>query len=368
MRNLFISYSVLVLLAVTAYAADRPSLRFSPPKGSFVYDRDIKITSKEEAAAKRTEIIGYIWGKAGMPLAKLPVAVERGTVKPDNLKNLERVDTLRIAMDGGVKGLAHLFLPRKHKKSRVVILHLGHTDGCTFNDDMPGEPDIGMRRSLNAFLSEGFAVLGVYMPQVTPEDCRWEHDRLFKAKTSGSPLKFFLEPTLAAINYLQKTYPELRDFSMTGLSGGGWTTTLYAAVDPRIKLSIPVAGSLPLYLCHEGYGHDIEQRVDSFYRIAGHLDLYLLGSYGKGRKQIQVLNRRDDCCFGENQHDRSLTGLPFEPSVREYEARVKKTLERLGSGSFRVFIDEKSDGHKISLHTLEKVILPELQRSGAQKK
>lgn len=316
--------------------------------------------------AKRTAIIRYIWAKDALPKNLLPAAIERDSIRPGNLQNLGRVDTLRIAMDKGVKGLSHLFHPKRQSNGRVVILHLGHTDGCTFNDNVPGEADIGMRRTINALLSAGFTVLGVYMPQVTPEDCRWEHDRLFQLKTSGSPLKFFLEPTLASINYLQKNYPHLRDFSMTGLSGGGWTTTLYAAVDPRIQTSIPVAGSLPFYLCHEGYGHDIEQRIDSFYRLAGHLDLYLLGAYGKGRKQIQVLNRRDDCCFGENQHDSRLTGLAFEPSVREYEARVKKVLDTLGSGSFRVFIDEKADGHKISAPLLERLMLPELRHAGAR--
>lgn len=316
--------------------------------------------------AKRKAIIRYIWAKDALPKNLLPAAIERDSIRPENLQNLGRVDTLRISMDVGVKGLSHLFHPKRQGNGRVVILHLGHTDGCTFNDNVPGEPDIGMRRTINALLSAGFTVLGVYMPQITPEECRWEHDRLFRLKTTGSPLKFFLEPTLASINYLQKNYPHLRDFSMTGLSGGGWTTTLYAAVDPRIKLSIPVAGSLPLYLCHEGYGHDIEQRLDQFYRIAGYPELYILGAYGKGRKQIQVLNRRDDCCFGESQHDRRLTGMAFEPAVREYEARVKKVLDKLGSGSFRVFIDEKADGHKISAYLLERLILPELWHSGAQ--
>ena len=342
-------------------AGDRPSTRFVPPSGAFVNDREIKIKTKDEAVAKREEIIRYIWGGAALPKGLLPSSVEHGSVKPDNLNNLGRVDTLHISMDAGVRGLSHLFLPKKNRNNRSVILHLGHTDGCTFNDNVPGEPDIGMRRTINALLSSGFAVLGVYMPQVTPEDCRWEHDKLFRLKTTGSPLKFFLEPTLASINYMQKNYPQYRDFSMTGLSGGGWTTTLYAAIDPRIKLSIPVAGSLPLYLCHEGYGHDVEQRLDSFYKMAGYPDLYLLGAYGEGRKQIQVLNRRDDCCFGENQHDRRLTGMPFEPSVREYESLVKKSLAKLGPGSFRVVIDEKATRHQISENALSSVILPSLK-------
>jgi len=367
-RIFLIALALSIILAEVVNADDRPSTRFVPPAGAFVNDREIKIATKEGAAAKRAEIIRYIWGKAGLPKSKLPSSVERGLVRPDNLKNLERVDSLHLTMDAGVKGLSHLFLPKKKRNNRVVILHLGHTDGCTFNDNVPGEPDIGMRRTINALLAEGFTVLGVYMPQVTPEDCRWEHDRLFRLKTTGSPLKFFLEPTLASLNYLQKNYPQYGDFSMTGLSGGGWTTTLYAAIDPRIRVSIPVAGSLPLYLCHEGYGHDIEQRLDSFYRLAGYPDLYLLGSYGEGRSQIQVLNRRDDCCFGENQHERRLTGMAFEPAIREYEARVKGTLKIIGSGSFRIFIDEKSKGHQISSHALESVILPALTRQPKSKK
>lgn len=364
MKDVFFAFIVVSIALVTAAtAADRPSLKFRPPQGAFVGDRAIRIKSAGGASAKRIEVICFIWGRGGLPYGLLPTTVEIGVVKPDNLKNLERVDTLRISMESGAKGLAHLFLPHKNKKNRLVILHLGHTDGCTFNDNVPGEPDIGMRMTLNGLLAEGYTVLGVYMPQVTPEDCRWEHDKLFRLKTVGSPLKFFLEPTLAGINYVMKKYPKTRDVSMIGLSGGGWTTTLYAAIDPRIKLSIPVAGSLPLYLCHEGYGHDIEQRLDAFYRIAGYPELYLLGSFGKGRKQIQVLNRRDDCCFGEGQHDWRLTGMPFLQSVREYESRVKKALMQSGSGSFQVFIDEQAESHRISEHLLKTVILPELQRS-----
>lgn len=357
------SYLLLAMLvfATSAEAFDKPSSRYNPPGGHLVNDREIRIRNAGDATEKRREIIRFIWGRAGMPYGKLPVNVRRGEVKPDNLPNLKRVDTLHITMDGGVKGLSHLFLPKQKQQNRLAILHLGHTDGCTFNDNVPGEPDVGMRRTISALLAEGFAVLGVYMPQVTPEDCRWEHEKLFKIRTDGSPLKFFLEPTLVSLNYIRKTYPQYREFGMIGLSGGGWTTTLYAAVDPRITVSIPVAGSLPLYLCHEGYGHDIEQRLDSFYRLAGYPELYLLGVLGTGRRQVQVLNRRDDCCFGEGQHDRRLTGMPFVPSVRDYERRVQKVAAQSGFGSFRVFIDEKATGHMISDHAIRTVILPELR-------
>ena len=35
---------------------------------------------------------------------------------------------------------------------------------------------------------------------------------------------------------------------MIGISGGGWTTTVYPAIDTRISESFSVAGSLPLSL------------------------------------------------------------------------------------------------------------------------
>ena len=46
---------------------------------------------------------------------------------------------------------------------------------------------------------------------------------------------------------------------MIGLSGGGWTTTVAAAIDPRVGLSIPVAGSLPfdMRFQHPVSCHDI---------------------------------------------------------------------------------------------------------------
>jgi len=368
-----IKYSALLLSALLmqpllpehAVAAQR-SLHSLPAK--LRNDRDIKITSREALAAKRAELIRFVWGAEGLPLSKQPSSIERGAVKPDNLKNLERVDTLHISMDAGVKGLAHLFMPKGKKRDRLVLLHLGHTKNCTFNDNVPGEPDIGMRRTISALLSGGFPVLGLYMPQVTPEDCRWGHDQMFTLKTVGSPMKFFLEPTLVSLNYVQKQYPHYKNYTMIGLSGGGWTTTVYAALDPRIKTSIPVAGSLPLYLCYEGYGHDTEQRLDSFYRLAGYPELYLLGSYGEGRKQVQVLNRRDDCCFGEGQHMRELVGMSYDVAVREYEGRVSRSLKSLGAGSFRVFIDEKASGHLISDNTIRNVILPALQESSGYRK
>ena len=108
---------------------------------------------------------------------------------------------------------------------------------------------------------------------------------------------------------------------MVGLSGGGWTTNLISALDDRIKYSFNVAGSIPLYYRERGSIGDIEQYLPQLYRdIAGYPDLYILGAFGKGRKQVQILNRQDDCCFGQKQHD---PARDYSSDMHLFEQTVK---------------------------------------------
>jgi hypothetical protein len=122
-----------------------------------------------------------------------------------------------------------------------------------------------------------------------------------------------------------------------------------------------VAGTIPLYLRSGGSIGDREQFEPSFYSIAGYPDLYVLGAYGPGRKQVQILVRRDDCCFGEAQHDAKATGLAYSDAMREYEARVRGAIAGLGRGSFRLELDETAPSHMISHYAIECVILPQLR-------
>jgi hypothetical protein len=41
-----------------------------------------------------------------------------------------------------------------------------------------------------------------------------------------------------------------------------------------------------------------EQNWTNFFTVAGYIDLYLMSSYGPNRRQFQILNYSDDCCFG----------------------------------------------------------------------
>jgi hypothetical protein len=245
------------------------------------------------------------------------------------------------------------------------VLSPGHF--CTFDDgNAQTDTGPGMQRTINNLLVDGYSVFAVYMPHATPADCGGTaaHDQMFDQHlaTSGSELKFFLEPIAAGLNYLktrsaQDQFPQYTTFDMVGLSGGGWTTVLYAAIDPTIRTSVHVAGSMPLFLTNS-IG-DREQTLTSFYTAHHYLDLYIMGAYGAGRRQVQVLNRRDSCCFGEAQHPAGLP-LGWEASVLAYERSVRDKMFALGSGSFHLEIDEAAPSHMISWNTLVDVILTEL--------
>jgi ABC-type proline/glycine betaine transport system ATPase subunit len=56
-------------------------------------------------------------------------------------------------------------------------------------------------------------------------------------------MRFFLEPVILAVNYAVNVL-KYETIVLMGLSGGGWSTTIAAAVDPRIQLSMPTAGSI----------------------------------------------------------------------------------------------------------------------------
>jgi hypothetical protein len=188
------------------------------------------------------------------------------------------------------------------------------------------------------------------MPQFRPDDVATpDHAYLMnnvKPQGGGSGTRFFMEPVRAFLSYLQTNsdsdgFPRCTDYHMTGISGGGWTTTVYAAIDPTIELSFPVAGSIPLYLrCPTGgaatYSHDAEQfQGNGIYHIAGYQDLYILGAAGTNsngfpRHQTQILDREDDCCFGQAEQAASLG--PWDASVNHYELAVRNALYDIGQG------------------------------------
>jgi hypothetical protein len=157
----------------------------------------------------------------------------------------------------------------------------------------------------------------------------------------STPLSAFVDLVAIALNYVESN--DYATVAMAGLSGGGWTTTLYAALDPRVKLSIPVAGSYPLSLRQPQDIGDYEQWAPFWTDTLSYEDAYVLGA--SNGAQIQVLNQFDPCCFaGDGRHV-------------QYEAAVAAAAAPLG-GEFSVYIDAGQTQHIISQRVIDTIILP----------
>jgi hypothetical protein len=391
-----------------------------------VDDHLIHIARPTDVQPLRERLYEYIWGQDTLPTDDT-VAVTQNVANPTWCStDLDHVDKLTLSMpvSGSVQlcdpttgncsttdsvvGSAWHFVPA-HPRHRLVIVHNGHLDVNQMDGPASGEPGYGysgacdkawqsdeddltyygMQTTINALLADGYDVLAVLMPLYVPGQCAgFLHASLFDPNAApadgGGAIRYFLDMTLHSVNYLLEN-ESFSDVNMLGLSGGGWTTTLYAALDPRVTRSFPVAGSLPLYLRNaipvpadelqgqEGASWmqsiapliayqcpdlgDEEQWISSLYSIAGYPDLYVLGSYGVGRSQIQILNRNDNCCFGQAQH-----GDPddYDNDLRGYEAGVRDVLHALGTGTFSLRIDESSTLHQISRDAIHDVILASL--------
>lgn len=120
---------------------------------------------------------------------------------------------------------------------------------------------------------------------------------------------------------------------MVGVSSGAWVTLVAAALDPRITLSVPVSGVMPLALLQgpETSAHEI---VGGISDIAGVLDLSVMGADRHGRRQLQIFNRYDRCCF-------------HGPRLELYAPQSAAAAKGFG-GRIDVSFDETHARHKIS--------------------
>lgn len=353
---------------VNAEAAARfgPEYKTLPPAVAGVdIEPLIGISGAEEIEARRRKMADFIWKGAGPP--KTLPSVEKGVSVPDlaSLTGVRRVDLLTVPLDYRITAKVYDLLPRKGWNRRLALYHNGH-----------GEPLDTMLRTVQALLDRGYRVMVYAMPfhhwnggqqiedpanpgTMLPSP---SHRELVPWESAEfSTLTFFLEPLTVTLNYAQATYRPA-SVEMLGLSGGGWTTTVYAALDPRITRSYPTAGSLPFFLRAASpkpspTTGDWEQTRASFPEFyssitAGtaddYLQMYVMASVGENRGQLQILNRFDDCCFNGVSH-------------RVYQAPVRDRVALLAGGRpeqgrWDLLEDATHDDHTISPHALSVIL------------
>lgn len=314
----------------------------SCPEGYDCDNSSLRVVDQASAEQTRQALIDYIWKGRGLPLDRQPDMVE--AIAPSEaplpeMANIESMERIEVSMpleadEGGgmFTSIVYRMIPTT-KNNRLAIFHQGHAHAF----DASGGGGV-----IEHLIARGFEVVAFKMPLLgensAPAGFIKHNDMMVLESETRSPIQFFIEPLVVVLSYL-KTSSTYDDISMIGISGGGWTTHLYAAIDPSIKYSFPVAGSLPIDLRDQNDRGDGEQEHAPLYQqVAGYRDLYALAAFGPGRIQTQILNLYDRCCFDGTQY-------------RAYENKIREIAGELG-GTFQVYLDATHEDHTVSEHVL----------------
>ncbi|HXC50250.1 MAG TPA: hypothetical protein VN634_05145 [Candidatus Limnocylindrales bacterium] len=349
----------------------------------FRIDGLVRFHDPIEAEAARERLIHAIW-PGGLPKTR-PVTHDAAK-NSDPLASLDaNLIVSATRLDVNVSGFdwhanVYVVVPAADGRlgKKLAIVHCGHMPEGRANYLV-----FGLSETVNQLLRDGYVVAIMQMPLTAwnrdaegvvdgrkievDQRSSLGHDELFskvEPVLRAGTMRFFLEPVAQTVNELLADYPDPDQLLMIGLSGGGWATHLCAAVDPRIDVSIAVAGALPLYArpFSPGSSGDSEQEyrpifgeedsnndgfLDRATGIASWLEVFALGGIprtgGRPRKQIQVLNRFDSCCFNGDVY-------------KTYAEPLEQLTGAINHGDWSIFIDDTHRDHVISPHVLKDVL------------
>lgn len=303
-------------------------------------DATIRFHSLAELRSVRADLISTIWNSSSLPRGWSHLS----PLGQARIFDLPPAQQLRVAMPGGVVSNVYYW---PSQSSCLNIYHEGH-------QPVPVNQPI-----LKDMISTGCAALYVNMiacggnPQPAYEGAQgrlttFPHEALMLLDLENwHPLRLFLEPVLQSINFAIAD-GHYDTISMVGLSGGGWTTVLYSALDTRIQNSFPVAGTTPLYIKSytspdtnfEDWGDYEQVHPDLISRVT-YQELYVMAT-DNGRYQLQIQNKYDPCCNAGEAN-------------RHYASAVSGRAELLG-GHWQQIIDDTHYEHAISDYARDVII------------
>ena len=299
-------------------------------------DSLILINSENDIIKKKEALRNFIWNDH-VPYSST-ILIDENIIdeRYQNISNLKSIYRLDIGMEYNINSIAYLFLP-ENSNDKLIIYHQGHGGDFILGKD-----------NIDFFLDKNYAVLAFSMPLLGMNNqpiidldnfgkIKFTTHKQFQFLESSefSPVKFFIEPIGISLNYLDENF-NFDSYYMVGISGGGWTTVLFSAIDDRISQSYSVAGTYPIFMRSDSKNMgDYEQIIPELYRITNYLELYILSSYGDDRIHVQIFNNNDPCCFSGN-----ISGI--------YDNKIKEKLIALKSGNFSLYIDDSHNKHQIS--------------------
>lgn len=389
MRSVFRLSIAVTVMALVCSAANSQEL--DSRLVNYDISGQIRFHDRNEAEKRRDTLVRSIW-KAGLPTIRptvTEVANSTDQISPINSSLISKAEQYSINVSNmDFESIVYVLHPKTTAagKARLAIVHAGH-----MQEGIPGNFDLGLKDSIECFLENGFIVAAMQMPLVSwNKDATGKlhngksfeikkrgtagHDQMFallEPDLGGLTMAFFLEPIVQVTNEFFAKYPDHADLIMIGLSGGGWTTHFSAALDPRITYSIPVAGALPLYArpFSRGSKGDAEQEyapilgeidtnndgvLDQAQGSCSWLEIFALGALSPSekspRKQVQVINFDDSCCFNG-------------PVYQTYSEPLSKRVASIGTGDWSVFVDRTHKSHVISEVTISDVLAPIIKQA-----
>jgi hypothetical protein len=160
----------------------------------------IRIDTPAQLAEKRRELIRLVFGVDRLPSRVVPKEVSTGIADSNwaLLPPLQRIDSLKHTMEHGIDSLMYYFHAKK-PRGRLALYHQGHG----------GEFKRG-KKMVRALLGVGCDVIALSMPLLARNsrpEIELGHLGWIRLADHGwmqfleQPLKFFMEPIMAAVNY-----------------------------------------------------------------------------------------------------------------------------------------------------------------------
>ena len=295
--------------------------------------------SQAEVDATRSELRDAIWGSTTLPIPEVSAVdfpVPSLLLEPQTkaLAGSSQVVTVPLRFD---------------LTSQVITLSPKGPVTCTAIFNSGHGPNIGdIAATVQTLLRQGCVVAIVQMPQsginggqvaVLPDGTRTAlssnglHNDFLSLETANrSALDIFVTPIVATVSYLMNRY-RTDTVGAIGFSGGGWLTSIAAAADPRIGVSMSVAGfkSVPQLDTCDG---DYEQCTPLLFGRVSAPQIYVLASTGEDRSHTQIFNEFDSCCYSGGD-------LP------DYVDPVKAAVEAVGSGAYYAIVDSTLERHGV---------------------
>jgi dienelactone hydrolase len=203
-----------------------------------------------------------------------------------------RVRKYRYEIVPGFESTAILYEPRQLKGRVPAVLNL------TGHEPLGNLTEYEQKRCIN-FAKHGILAISLGWPGLgelgQPEN---NHDFAGHLDLVGSnSLGYFYLVIRRGLDFLT-TLPNIDNerIGVTGLSGGGWQTTMISSLDERVSVMVEVAGigSLETNLSRPTDSSDVEE--DATDLMMG-FDYPFLVALRAPRPTLLIHNDRDDCCF-----------------------------------------------------------------------